>query len=136
MSEDKKERSGTGNGERLAMPSRAVRGSLSPMAIRRSLEAYTASCAAETGKDKRFPNMAGFARFLGISLEELAVYMEAHPKVYARVRTVLEDEALNSAMKPTVLSVYMKQRLGYDGSEEANEPIQVVFEHDIGKDGG
>lgn len=54
----------------------------------------------------------------------------------------LEDEALNIGNSATLITAYMKQRLGYGrvGAEprfscEA-EKYELVFEHDILEDGG
>ena len=51
---------------------------------------------------------------------------------------MLEDEALNSSLSPTLISAYLKKRLGYasDSSAESSEnQLQIKFEHDIFEDG-
>ena len=51
---------------------------------------------------------------------------------------VLEDEALNSDLSPTLLSAYLKRRLGYDTPARAlaqKDQICISFEHDIIEDG-
>ena len=54
------------------------------------------------------------------------------------MHTILEDEALNSDMSPSLLSGYLKKRLGYgeeSGKEGQGESVVVVFEHDALRDG-
>ena len=113
------------------------------------LEEYIASCHAPLqkegshekrgksgGRSERFPNLAGFCRYLGCSTEEWFATEELHPTEFGRLRAVLEDEALNAAMSPTVIAAYLKRRLGYDketGDEEGG--LTVQFEHDIFSDG-
>ena len=104
--------------------------------VEKALADYTALCRQE----ERFPNLAGFARHLGVSLEELTAWESTREELYARICTVLEDEALNSGMQATLLSAYMKQRLGYgtaDGKDAPtrHEAVHVLFAHDMGEDG-
>ena len=85
-----------------------------------------------------FPNLAGFCRYLGIGSDELSELAEEYPKDYGRILTALEDEALNSALSPTLISSYLKKRLGYGsikGSEACSSQVQIQFEHDIFEDG-
>ena len=63
------------------------------------------------------------------------------PDAYDLLCAVLEDEALNFSISPTVMSAYLKQRLGYGekpdtpaSSAECGE-MRLVFEHDILEDG-
>ena len=60
-----------------------------------------------------------------------------HPEIFGRLRAVLEDEALNATMSPTVIAAYLKKRLGYDKEApvESESAISVRFEHDIWSDG-
>ncbi len=116
------------------------------------LEEYIASChepllhdtSVADKKDKqkgsirveRFPNLAGFCRYLGCSTEEWLAMERIHPEIFGRLRAALEDEALNAAMSPTVIAAYLKKRLGYDkDSAEAETSISVRFEHDVWQDG-
>lgn len=89
----------------------------------------------------RFPNIAGFCRFLGCGIAEFESFRLSHPMEADYVCTVLEDEALNTqVLSPTLSSAYLKRRLGY---AEKNEPtsqatcgeVRVIFEHDITEDG-
>jgi len=86
----------------------------------------------------RFPNTAGFCRFCGVGESELMLLRKSYPKSWERLCAVLEDEALNSNLSATVLSVYLKRRLGYDREEQSEREdgqLRVIFDHDIGEDG-
>ncbi len=88
---------------------------------------------------ERFPNLAGFCRYLKISSEELEKIWEEYPVEIERLYAILEDEALNSDLPPAILSAYLKRRLGYeketDDKESESGPIQILFEHNIFRDG-
>ena len=88
-------------------------------------------------KDSVFPNIAGFCRFIGISTSELERFGRVDPEQYAKILTVLEDEALNSNLSPALISAYLKKRLGYDGAkaQESTSQLEIKFEHDIFEDG-
>lgn len=103
-----------------------------------------AECPDEPkAKDKtRFPNAAGFCRFLGTGVWELEEIRRDYPAQYELIFTILEDEALNSDLSPALLSVYLKKRLGYEkeakeakGEATKGEPMTVCFEHNIWEDG-
>ena len=55
---------------------------------------------------------------------------------------MFEDEALNSELSPTVVTAYLKQRLGYGEKQETHRAscelpeLKLVFDHDIFEDGG
>ena len=93
--------------------------------------------AKESKTPSLFPNIAGFCRFLKISTVELEEFGKKFPEDYNRLLTILEDEALNSKLSPTILSAYMKKRLNYDRSSpiESNTQLEIKFEHDIFEDG-
>ena len=85
-----------------------------------------------------FPNLAGFCRYLGTGTEELSQLAHDYPSEYGRILAVLEDEALNSTLSPTLISAYLKKRLGYDSgasSTSFKNQLQIKFEHDIFEDG-
>lgn len=84
-----------------------------------------------------FPNLAGFCRYLGIGTGEMEKLASEHPLQYGKILAVLEDEALNSGLSATVITAYLKKRLGYDGPAIKSEasPLQIKFEHDIFEDG-
>ena len=115
---------------------------------RRLLEAYVQSChetsefsAPDTKRSvkmtHRFPNLAGFCRYLAIGTEEFRRIADEFPDEIAPLLAILEDEALNSSLPPALLSAYLKRRLGYDRVDEEHptEPMQICFEHDILGDG-
>ncbi len=114
------------------------------------VEEYIESCrrdgGAEISKSEkqsrrakgRFPNLAGFCRYLGIGDSELGILSAKYPSELERVRAALEDEALNSDVSPTIISAYLKKRLGYEKTSESeiyDGQLKVVFEHDIMEDG-
>ena len=81
--------------------------------------------------------MAGFCRYLGISTDELERLSRDFPVQYGRLISVFEDEALNSGLSPTLLSAYLKKRIGYEVAKKSacDEQIRISFEHDILEDG-
>ena len=96
------------------------------------------SDAKRTAKPmRRFPNLAGFCRYLAIGTEDFRRVADEFPDEIAPLLAIFEDEALNSTLPPAVLSNYLKKRLGYDREEDAlsAEPLQICFEHDILGDG-
>ena len=89
-----------------------------------------------SGRVERFPNLAGFCRYLGSSTEEWFSMEKQYPIEFGRLRATLEDEALNAAMSPTVIAAYLKKRLGYEKETSEEEgALTVQFEHDIFSDG-
>ncbi len=112
----------------------------------RYLSKYLRSCLpspnADPKRDRgRFPNFAGFCRWLGCGLSEVDSLRLSSPAAYDYLCAVMEDEALNNAaLSPTVTSAYLKRRLGYaEKSEAVSETtcgeVRVIFEHDISEDG-
>jgi hypothetical protein len=118
------------------------------------LAAYLAFCRERIGGasgvkrggsagERSFPNMAGFCRWLGGGISLVERLREADPEGYDLLCATLEDEALNSSVSPTLLSAYLKRRLGYADKEEGGkksteaecEQIRLVFDHDIMEDG-
>ena len=110
------------------------------------LNEYIIACAnaqSENAKSQKnappsaFPNFAGFCRFLGASVSELEALCEKFPEHYARMLAILEDEALNSKLSPTIVSAYMKKRLGYNKAAlpQSSSQLEIKFEHDIFEDG-
>lgn len=107
-------------------------------------EAYIKFCAEEAVDAKgrgRFPNLAGFCRFLGVGVETFENETAAYPEVTDAIRAMFEDEALNSNMAVSLLSAYLKKRLGYNEPAEPKHAasdtgdMNIVFEHDIYADG-
>lgn len=87
----------------------------------------------------RFPNIAGFCRFLGTGISDILIFKSEYPLEYDRLLAIFEDEALNSEVSPTLLSAYMKRRMQYaleDAPRSAPGEVRYCFEHDIFVDGG
>ena len=112
------------------------------------LEQYLKSCREERvierekedkrKKERTFPNLAGFCRFIGVGASDLEAYGKENPSEYEKILTVLEDEALNSGVSPALVSAYLKKRLGYGGIKptDSGSQLEIKFEHDIFEDGG
>ena len=86
----------------------------------------------------RFPNVAGFCRFLGVGMSDMLVFKSEYPLEYDRLLAIFEDEALNSDVSPTLLSAYMKKRMLYaleDAPKSVPGEVRYCFEHDIFADG-
>lgn len=93
-------------------------------------EKYIGECA----EAERVVNIAGFCRYLGISAARLRELTEGHPEQAGLLMNLFEDEALNSGLSPSLLTSYLKNRLGY-GEERQDGVVKVTFRHDIMKDG-
>lgn len=97
---------------------------------------------AEEKKGGRFPNLAGFCRWMGCGMEAVESLRLSNPEAADYLVTVMEDEALNSPiLSPTVVGAYLKRRLAYgekaasaSSSADCGE-VRLVFEHDIAEDG-
>ena len=100
-------------------------------------EGESASPTKKGSVPDRFPNLAGFCRFVGVTPEDLENLADEYPEQIHGLYATLEDEALNSALPAAVLSVYLKKRLGYEETRTDNDPtsIQICFEHDVMQDG-
>ena len=89
----------------------------------------------------RFPNVAGFCRYLGIGHKEYERLSNKYPEEFEKLSAILEDEALNSEISASVLTAYLKKRLGYADTDGSNKneveagQIRLVFDHDILADG-
>ncbi|MBE6634105.1 MAG: hypothetical protein E7620_07180 [Ruminococcaceae bacterium] len=110
------------------------------------LSRYLESCQPPPNADPkkgggRFPNLAGFCRWLGCGISEVEALRLTHPVEADRLCAVMEDEALNTALlSPTVISAYLKRRLGYGDKPELVSgaecgEMRVIFEHDVFEDG-
>ncbi len=87
---------------------------------------------------RRFPNLAGFCRYFRIGESEYNALAEKYPLEFEYLSAVFEDEALNSDISPTVISAYLKRRLGYERrcvGEVHEGQLKIVFDHDIVEDG-
>lgn len=114
--------------------------------LKSRLSKYIKSCRPPPDADPKrsvgkFPNVAGFCRFLGCGVHEFEELRLSHPSVADYICTVLEDEALNTqALSPTLSAAYLKRRLGYAektelGGQATCGEVRVIFEHDISEDG-
>ena len=86
----------------------------------------------------RFPNVAGFCRYFHIGSNEYDILAAKYPDQFDRLMAIFEDEAFNSDVSPTLLSAYLKKRLGYEknnAGEIYDGELKIVFEHDILEDG-
>lgn len=121
-------------------------GELDPL-IEEYLEACKATPSVGTGgakkSDARFPNIAGFCRYCGVGRSQIEALRRKYPLEYDAICAIFEDEALNSGLSVSLLSSYMKHRLGYGGDErdedkskdDGDATPRIVFEHDIFADG-
>ena len=103
-------------------------------------EKYIFSCreTVDSKKNGRFPNLAGFCRFFGFSGEILEKIKSDYPDSYSTLCMIFEDEALNSELSPTLLSVYLKKRMRYGDAVEEKvgaKEVRYCFEHDVFADG-
>ena len=105
------------------------------------LDACASGDPSAKKKELRFPNRAGFCRALGCGLGAFSQFSDAYPHYADWIRAVFEDETLNASLSPTLLTAYLKRRLGYTEKNKADETeadcglMRLVFEHDITEDG-
>ncbi len=97
---------------------------------------YIAYCE----ENKRLPNLAGFCRHAELGGSAVERLRREFPESYAELCLILEDEALNADIPASVLTAYLKKRLGYDDRDAEPTPCEVgqlklIFEHDILEDG-
>lgn len=128
--------------KRITLAEAARRGQLGKL-----LEAYLSACREQPSADPKhrggaFPNLAGFCRSLGCGLDELDTLRAFDAEAADALCTALEDEALNRSpmLSPTVVSAYLKRRLGYGEKTEAISgaeagEVRLIFDHDISEDG-
>ncbi len=93
-------------------------------------EKYIDECA----ETERVVNIAGFCRYIGVSAARFHELTEQFPEQAGLLMNLFEDEALNSGLSPSLLTSYLKNRLGY-GEERQDGALKVTFRHDIMKDG-
>jgi hypothetical protein len=86
---------------------------------------------------ERFPNIAGFCRYLGVGHKRYQELAEQYPDETSQISAAFEDEALNSEKPAALIGAYLKTRLGYDDrkADRQGAGLSVVFEHDILADG-
>ena len=119
--------------------------------VARLAEEYITSCrtaekngegeSASKKKSARFPNLAGFCRYLGISREKYERISKKYPEQFGELEAIFEDEALNSDVSASVLTAYLKRRLGYTEGDKSEKTeldtgqMRLIFEHDVFADG-
>jgi hypothetical protein len=70
---------------------------------------------------RRYPNIAGFCVFAGISRETYYQQQNYYPDTYKRIQLILEDEAINSPYADKVMKIfYLKNKFGYSDKIETN----------------
>ena len=75
-----------------------------------------------------FPNVAGFCRYCGRGEEWFGEMKRKYPESGDVILTALEDVALNADRSPTLVTAYLKHRLGYGETSEARGGMpEVVF---------
>ena len=90
---------------------------------------------------QKFPNVAGFCRYFGIGRGKYERLAKKYPEEFEKLSAIFEDEALNSQISPSLLSMYLKKRLGYGDASESTSTqvdtsqIRLIFDHDIFIDG-
>ena len=106
---------------------------------------YIETCAVQSVGAKgrgRFANLAGFCRSLGVGVDTFVREMAAYPEAYDTICAMFEDEALNCELSATLVSAYLKRRLGYADKPDSPHTacdageVKLIFEHDIFEDGG
>jgi hypothetical protein len=89
----------------------------------------------------KFPNVAGFCRYFGIGRGRYERLSKKYPEEFEKLSAVFEDEALNSQLSPSLLSAYLKRRLGYGETADSatteadTAQLKLIFDHDIFIDG-
>ena len=106
----------------------------------KSTEITTEAKGSKSKSYDRFPNVAGFARFLRVGVSNIKNIENKWPEQYSALLAIFEDEALNSDKNATILNTYIKERLNFGEKKEGGAvlpvgDVQLIFEHDIGEDG-
>ena len=92
-------------------------------------------------KSTIFPNVAGFCRYFGIGAQKYERLSKKYPEEFEKLSAIFEDEALNSEISASLLTAYLKKRLGYGENEKTEKSevetgqIRLIFDHDILSDG-
>ena len=110
--------------------------------LARKLKKYVKSCRPPPDADPkrdlgRLPTLAGFCGTLGCGTSAVMELQQQYPPLFAYLCAVLEDEALNSTRSPTIVNAYLKEHFGYGEkpTENEDEALRLIFEHDILEDG-
>lgn len=75
---------------------------------------------------------------MNMTQDEYTALCEKYPKQSQLIKSIFEDEALNSGTKKisaSVLNLYLKSRFGYGGEEKTDDGgiLNVVCEHEDGE---
>ncbi len=83
-----------------------------------------------------YPNLAGFFRFYGLGLSALDALRDGDRATYDYFLAVFEDASLSQSvlLSPTVVSVYLKHRLGYGEKSSSDGDVKVIFDHGLSED--
>lgn len=92
---------------------------------------YIASSRSSDSKKPLFPNVAGFAKFAGITPDSFKALQRQFPEEYAISLAAFEDAALNSGATATLVGMYLR----HYGMWEAEAEDEFVCDHDITEDG-
>ena len=101
----------------------------------RSMQAAFGDYLAHCGESESFPNLAGFCRFCGIGEDRFARLRQRWPEACDFVITALEDEALNADLSSSLVTAYLKHRLGYGEVSAAGEPELILVDRTLNDDG-
>ena len=85
-----------------------------------------------------FPNVAGFCRYCGRGEEWFGEMKRKYPESGDVILTALEDAALNADRSPTLVTAYLKHRLGYGeaaGEARGGMPEVVCVDRCFAQDG-
>lgn len=113
--------------------------------LKKYLLRYFKTCLPPKNADPKrvsgqFPNLAGFCFWFGCRKDEVEALKDSDPDAAELILNGLENAALNTFfISPTVLSIYLKKRMGYAEKNEAPPPeeadfMRIIFEHNIEED--
>ena len=91
---------------------------------------YVENCEANDA----FPNLAGFCRYCRIGEDGLARLRRRYPAACDFIMTALEDEALNADKSASLVTAYLKRRLGY-GEAACDEGQTILIDRGLAADG-
>lgn len=91
---------------------------------------YVEICEA----DGAFPNLAGFCRYCRIGEDGLVRLKQRYPAAFDFIMTALEDEALNSDKSASLVTAYLKRRLGYAEAPVSDGP-SILIDRELMADG-
>lgn len=97
-----------------------------------SINNYIEDCREKSdGKKPIFANVAGFCRYIGISVGSFMSLKKKYPDDFEIAGAYFEDAALNSGATATLVGLYLRQ-YGFWGQQAEDE---TVCDHDLYADG-